>query len=245
MYSVFEIGAYTIPAREFFINCGTIIGLVVLFSTVLKTIYSDKVKVIIVYSLSLLFSILGSKVIGALLEWDLQSSFLDTLINSEAINFSGYVLFFIVSFPILYKLILKNYNKFFLNIKAGALYMTIQHIFNRIGCLMAGCCGGREYGGLLALHYSPNDVGYYPVQPFEIISMIVVLFLIVFLYDSKKINVFCLFLIWFGITFFVGDIFRDDLYDLKILGITISQMVSCILTVTGVIMNLKFCGVNE
>lgn len=55
---------------------------------------------------------------------------------------------------------------------------------------MAGCCGGREYSGFLALHYSPNDVGYYPVQPFEIISMILVLFFIIFLYDSKKLMFF-------------------------------------------------------
>lgn len=245
MYSVFEIGAYTIPAREFFINSGTIIGLIVLFSTIWKTIYIDKIKIIAVYSLSLLFSILGSKFAGAFLEWDIQSSFLDTLINSEAVNFSGYVLFFTVSFPILYKLILKNYNRFSQNIKAGALYMAVQHMFNRIGCLMAGCCGGKEYSGILALHYSHNDVGYYPVQPFEMISMMLVLFLIVFLYDSKKINVFCLFIIWFGITFFVGDIFRDNLYDLRILGLTISQMISCILVVTGGIMNFKFCGVKK
>ena len=224
MYSVFEIGAYTIPAREFFINCGTVVGLIVLFSTICKTVHIDKIKIIVVYSLSLLFSILGSKFAGALLEWDMQSSLLDTLRN---------------------KLILKNYNGFSQNIKASALYMAIQHMFNRIGCLMAGCCGGREYRGFLALHYSPNDTGYYPVQPFEIISMILVLFFVVFLYDSKKINVFCLFIIWFGITFFIGDIFRDNLYDLRILGLTISQMISCILVVTGGIMNFKFCGVNK
>ena len=245
MHSVFEIGAYTIPAREFFINCGTVVGLIVLFNTIWKTIHTDKIKNIIVYSLSLLFSILGSKFAGALLEWDTQGSILDTLINSEAVNFSGYVLFFTILFPILYKLILKNYNGFSQNIKASALYMAIQHMFNRIGCLMAGCCGGREYSGFLALHYSPNDVGYYPVQPFEIISMILVLFFIIFLYDSKKVNVFCLFIMWFGITFFVGDIFRDNLYDLRILGLTISQMISCILVVTGGIMNFKFCGVNK
>ena len=202
MHSVFEIGAYTIPAREFFINCGTVVGLIVLFNTIWKTIHTDKIKNIIVYSLNLLFSILGSKFAGALLEWDTQGSILDTLINSEAVNFSGYVLFFTILFPILYKLILKNYNGFSQNIKASALYMAIQHMFNRIGCLMAGCCGGREYSGFLALHYSPNDVGYYPVQPFEIISMILVLFFIIFLYDSKKLmflpfynvvwyNIFC------------------------------------------------------
>ena len=190
MHSVFEIGAYTIPAREFFINCGTVVGLIVLFNTIWKTIHTDKIKNIIVYSLNLLFSILGSKFAGALLEWDTQGSILDTLINSEAVNFSGYVLFFTILFPILYKLILKNYNGFSQNIKASALYMAIQHMFNRIGCLMAGCCGGREYSGFLALHYSPNDVGYYPVQPFEIISMILVLFFIIFLDDSKKLMFF-------------------------------------------------------
>lgn len=190
MHSVFEIGAYTIPAREFFINCGTVVGLIVLFNTIWKTIHTDKIKNIIVYSLNLLFSILGSKFAGALLEWDTQGSILDTLINSEAVNFSGYVLFFTILFPILYKLILKNYNGFSQNIKASALYMAIQHMFNRIGCLMAGCCRGREYSGFLALHYYPNDVGYYPVQPFEIISMILVLFFIIFLYDSKKLMFF-------------------------------------------------------
>ena len=190
LHSVFEIGAYTIPAREFFINCGTVVGLIVLFNTIWKTIHTDKIKNIIVYSLNLLFSILGSKFAGALLEWDTQGSILDTLINSEAVNFSGYVLFFTILFPILYKLILKNYNGFSQNIKASALYMAIQHMFNRIGCLMAGCCGGREYSGFLALHYSPNDVGYYPVQPFEIISMILVQFFIIFLYDSKKLMFF-------------------------------------------------------
>lgn len=108
MYSVFEIGAYTIPAREFFINCGTVVGLIVLFSTICKTVHIDKIKIIVVYSLSLLFSILGSKFAGALLEWDMQSSLLDTLRNSEAVNFSGYVLFFTILFSVLYKLIFKK-----------------------------------------------------------------------------------------------------------------------------------------
>ncbi len=36
-------------------------------------------------------------------------------------------------------------------LKASALYMAIQHMFNRIGCLMAGCCGGREYRGFFSI----------------------------------------------------------------------------------------------
>ena len=50
-------------------------------------------------------------------------------------------------------------------------------------------------------------------------------------------------MVWHNI--FIGDIFRDNLYDLRILGLTISQMISCILVVTGGIMNFKFCGVNK
>ena len=142
MYSVFEIGAYTIPARELFINCGTVVGLIVLFSTICKTVHIDKIKIIVVYSLSLLFSILGSKFAGALLEWDMQSSLLDTLRNSEAVNFSGYVLFFTILFSVLYKLILKNYNGFSQNIKASALLERIFYgafSFPKIGSVVALC----------------------------------------------------------------------------------------------------------
>ena len=245
MYSVFNIGEYSIPSRELFINIGTVVGLIVMFIVIHKTIKQKKKDVVILYSVCLLFSILGSGFIGGISQWNLQDNLAVKLMNGSAVNFSGNVLFFTVLFPFLYKIVFKGFTNFWENIKPAALYFSIQHMFSRIGCLMAGCCGGREYNGFLALHYSSQStIGYYPVQPFEIIAMMTVLILIIWLYNSKKINVFCLFIIWFGIMFIVGDIFRDNTYDLRIIGLTIPQVVSCILIATGTIMNLKYRGVK-
>lgn len=240
MYSVFLIGDKVLSAREVFINLGTILGIIVLLAVIFTNVKKDIKKIIFIYGFCLIISIFGSRVSGTMAVWDGSEDFFQVMKNSEAVNFSGFVFIFFISFIFLYMLIFKGFGGFFQNIKPAAFYLAIQYMFNRIGCLMAGCCGGRSYQGPFAFHYSKGDLGVYPVQPFEIISMLVLIVLIFIFYKSSKINVFFLFLMWFGVTVIIGEIFMDNMYDLRIFFFTVPELTAVFLIILGIGASVKY-----
>jgi len=89
--------------------------------------------------------------------------------------------------------------------------------FGRIGCLLAGCCYGKETSSLLSIKftnsfYAPNAVALIPT---EIYSSIFDFLLAIFLLwysrkERKKGRIFALYLIIYSIGRFIIEFFRGD-----------------------------------
>ena len=240
MLSTIEIWGITIPMRSLMINIGMVTGIAVLLYILFRNIEKEKIiRLIIVYIITLFTAAIGSRIVAILMYYDSGESLWNNIINSEGANFSGYVLGYIIIFAVLYIIIIGDMLKFWEDIKPSVFYLSIQLCFNRIGCLMAGCCSGIEYSGPFAIHYSSTSLGVFPTQPMESLSMILVLILSIKFYKSKRVNIFCLFMVIFGLITILSEALMDNYTDTRIWGITIPQLICIALVIGGIIINNK------
>lgn len=128
-------------------------------------------------------------------------------------------------------------------LEAVVPYIPLGHAVGRIGCLLAGCCYGMEYEGVLSVHY-PNSVtgvspekGFFPVQPLEALLNVVICFVLLALRKKEKGKTLvlpaylCLYAATrFGLEFLRGDENRGIYF-----GVSLSQWVSLGLLCVGVL----------
>ena len=122
-------------------------------------------------------------------------------------------------------------------------YIPVGHSIGRVGCILAGCCYGREYSGPFALHY-PNtaagalpETGYFPVQILEAILNIGICFVLVKI--RKRINrtyaLLAVYLVLYGSVRFFLEFLRGDSIRGIYFEISTSQWISIVLSMIGAI----------
>jgi len=129
----------------------------------------------------------------------------------------------------------------------GACCVPLAHAFGRLGCLMAGCCHGKEtnawYGIKMWVEIDPATHGYgwrtvVPVQLFEsIILFILAASLIVLFYKntgSKKFPLMPVYCIVYGLwRFFIEFARADDRGATIVSFLTPSQLIAVLLIAVG------------
>lgn len=121
--------------------------------------------------------------------------------------------------------------------------LSIAHSFGRIGCLMTGCCYGKETAGPLYIIYgnysaAPSGIRLIPVQAFEaaLIAILFLILLIIFLKNRDFTN-WPLYFISYSVIRFILEFFRGDVERGKFGFLSTSQIIS-ILILTGIIIYL-------
>ena len=133
-------------------------------------------------------------------------------------------------------------------------YIPIGHAIGRIGCLMAGCCNGIKYNGILAVHYanSVNGIsanqGYFPVQFIEaVLNILIAIFLII--YSKKKrptYNTLFLYLSSYSVMRFLLEFLRGDQIRGIYFGFSLSQWISLILFfISAIYFLIKFSKIKQ
>ena len=116
-------------------------------------------------------------------------------------------------------------------------FLPIGHAIGRIGCLLAGCCTGKEYDGIFAIHY-PSTVselsaeqGYFPVQLLEAgINIIISITLIIYSKKQKpKYSILFLYLLLYSVMRFCLEFLRGDEIRGIYFGLSTSQCISILL----------------
>lgn len=133
--------------------------------------------------------------------------------------------------------------------------LPLIHGFGRIGCLMAGCCYGREAAihrfGIVfpASSAAPAGIPLVPVQLYEAIAelLIFVLLVILFRKNWRGDAMLYLYLVCYGLVRFVLEFYRGDTYRGFIGPLSISQVIAlgCILIgipLLTAIIRKKQCG---
>jgi len=103
----------------------------------------------------------------------------------------------------------------------AAPVIAIGHAFGRLGCLLAGCCWGREAGScILAITFRsheahtgvPLDVPLYPTQAAEAIFNLLLATSLFLFFKRKRFSgqIFSLYLVAYGIWRFASEYFRGD-----------------------------------
>ena len=144
----------------FIINIGSILGILIFFILCKRESGSWK-KTAAVLFISIVVVETGSfagKLVRFLSYGD-GIEIRNFLIEDHGTHFIGRVIFTVIVFPWLYRLVYrgtkKEWEKY---LGLLCIFMAFQHIFNRAACLSYGCCMGKFYHGPFAFQYS---------QPFQ------------------------------------------------------------------------------
>ena len=113
-------------------------------------------------------------------------------------------------------------------------FIPLGHAIGRVGCVMAGCCHGKQYDGFLAIHYprsvlgvSPEQ-GYFPVQPLESLFNLIIFGTLLLIARKAKRGVTLLgaYLSMYAVARFILEFFRGDESRGIYFGVSLSQWIS-------------------
>jgi phosphatidylglycerol:prolipoprotein diacylglycerol transferase len=123
---------------------------------------------------------------------------------------------------------LKHFNTIFC---LAPICISIAHAFGRIGCLMAGCCYGREVDSGFRIY---NHGAYrIPAQLYEALFLFALFAVLSILYFKRYNFIMHVYLIAYAIWRFIIEIFRDDSRGATVLGLEPSQWQSIVFIVIG------------
>lgn len=230
-----------IRSYDLFINLGSVLGSILALFLYYRKSRSWK-KALSVFLLSLVIVELGffaGRLVRGLSYGDGESLY--TLLTSPQGNhFIGRVLFTVWVFPAAFCLIFKKEKEEWRDyLDLLCIFLTFQHIFNRIACLFNGCCTGKYYDGIFALRYhvkGKSGAGYsypvYPTQMFEMVCMIVLLAVLLFLYRRHRrlSGVFCG---GFALTIFASEFMMNKQGVMLFAGLTAIQYAAVLLFLTA------------
>lgn len=203
------------------------------------TKYSDNIPVKKDQMYDFLFYLIVVSIIGARLLYVLVN--IDSFIQhpSDVIKVWQGGLIFYGGFiaAVLYALIYCKYKK--INIKrladVFAPALALGHSFGRIGCLLSGCCYGKETHCLIAVNNR------YPTQIFEAAGNLIIFFILHKLYKKshKDGHVFLLYLIFYSVLRFSIEFFRGDDRGSFFLGLSPAQNISIVILFVAVVLLFK------
>ena len=114
--------------------------------------------------------------------------------------------------------------------------------FGRIGCLLAGCCYGRETDSVLCItfhssDFAPNGVTLIPTQIYSSLLDFMHCFILLYIGRKKQWDgqVAACYLIFYSIGRFVLEFFRGDLERGSVGVFSTSQFISIFVSVLGII----------
>lgn len=112
--------------------------------------------------------------------------------------------------------------------------------FGRIGCLLAGCCYGKETSSPLAItftnsDFAPNHVALIPTQIYSSILDLLHFFLLLYVAKHKKAEgeVAACYLLFYSVGRFVIELFRGDIERGNVGMFSTSQFISIFIAIIG------------
>ena len=124
--------------------------------------------------------------------------------------------------------------------------------FGRIGCLLAGCCYGKETDSILAItfhesEFAPNNVPLIPTEIYSSLLDFVHFGVLLFIAGRKKKDgqVAACYLLFYSIGRFILEFFRGDLARGSVGALSTSQFISLFTFVAGIVLLVVFSGRDE
>jgi phosphatidylglycerol:prolipoprotein diacylglycerol transferase len=239
-FTILGFDLYTI-----FLLLGCLMALIIL------RIYSDKLNFSAKYTnfllslgiVAIIFGYFSAVFFQGLYNIELRGTF--TLDSETGSTFYGGLIGGVLIFLLLYFVIGKylfrdsrEHIKRFIDLtNIFACATTLAHAFGRIGCLMAGCCYGRQYDGFGGI-YMP-DLGYkvIPTQLIECVFLFILFGVFSYLLLKKKFKLNqALYFISYGVFRFLIEFVRDDYRGTTFLRIfTPSQLTALLLIIIGIV----------
>ena len=198
------------------------------------TLFSGAAAIIGGYALSV--------VVQAIYNW-IESGKFELNRNTGATFYGGLVcgaaIFFIIYFGVGHFMCKKKENlrqlRLITDIAAGAI--AIAHAFGRIGCLMAGCCYGKETESWIGVYNVSLGHKTVPVQLFESVFLMCLFVLFTIRLVKKKTYNLPMYMVFYGIWRFFIEYARDDDRGATIVRfLSPSQLTAVFMVIGGIIL---------
>ena len=202
------------PAYGIIVLLSVLIGIIYIYKSLKKEKINDK-RIFLFFFMMFVFAFVFGKIYTLLTDPDV-TSFLKAGLSS----YGG--LIGVVISAIYFELILPTDKKI---IKYSIISLPLIYSLSKIGCTVAGCCGGIPYKGLFNVTYVDRmNIQQFPVQALEVI-----VFMIIFIVCNKfKANKYITYITMSAVAIFkfLLDFLR---YDHVTKMITVNQIFSIIL----------------
>ncbi|MCR5339567.1 MAG: prolipoprotein diacylglyceryl transferase [Lachnospiraceae bacterium] len=155
------------------------------------------------------------------------------VVDGAGVHFIGTVFASAVLLPLIFQWIYRREADSKLDVMA--FFFTIQHICNRIGCFLEGCCYGIPASGLLSVRFPENPpYRVFPSQLFEASLMLLLLILQCVLYKKGK-SIFKVTMLLFGASILLSECFMDKRGVVMYAGLTAIQVAAILLMIISLI----------
>ena len=117
----------------------------------------------------------------------------------------------------------------------AAPYIALAHAIGRIGCLLNGCCYGKEVWW--GLYFPVHEARLHPTQMYDTVELLIVFLILKMIQRSSRTRgeVFAFYLILAGIQRFINEFFRAD-HAATYGGLSNFQWVSVGVSFVGIVM---------
>ena len=124
----------------------------------------------------------------------------------------------------------------------SAPLLSLGYGLGRLACLAAGCCYGKESDSVFAIYI--NEAFRHPTQLYASVWSFIVFLILLLIeklygFNSKKIELFSVWLVFHGVGRFIMEHYRGDPRGEFILGFSVSSWVSVCLILVGFFFLLK------
>ena len=240
---LFEVGNITIYSYGFLVALGFLVAILLILQETNRT-NLEKNKIFDLLIIILLGGLFGARSLFVLLNWDYYSLniFKVFALHEGGLAIQGGIIGGVVTGAIFMKL--KKLPLFF-TADIIALYLPLSQAIGRVGCLLNGCCYGKEIHCGLGLNFPSETVVRFPSQICYTIAFLILFLFLRRIYDNKNFDgqIFSVYLICYGILRAFLDFFRgDELVSYS--GITLSQILGIGTCLSGLILYLCLKMVN-
>lgn len=257
---ILKIGSFTLSGYNFFYILGIVFAFIVIF--ILSRIEKlDSIETLNFLIFGTISGIAGAKLYGILIVFFVNPGFylkepsrLLKALSGGGIFYGGIAAIAIFVYFYTRKFFRGSEWKIFDIIVIGG---ALGHMFGRLGCFSAGCCYGvptkLPWGIKFPFHggkpHPFADIHVHPTQIYEAILNLANFLILLLIWRKKKFDgqVFSLYLINYGIIRFFVEFLRNDggrgyIFEgpSKFLSLSIPQLISILLIITGIIiLNLR------
>lgn len=210
---LFSLGPITLHGYGFMIALGIAACLLLGTYRARKHEMNDEVVLdIAIYGL--ISGFLGAKLLYVIVEFDRFMADPMSVIGSEGFVVYGGIIAGVVAAIVYCKVKKISFLQYFDLLMPS---VSVAQGFGRIGCLLAGCCYGRETTSALGIVFpegcmAPAGVKLLPTQIFSSVGDFAIAAILVWAYDKRKRNgdIGILYMILYGIGRFVIEMLRSD-----------------------------------
>lgn len=187
----------------------------------------------------------ASEFLRKLTYWRGADEFAANFADYQGKHFLGSVLFTVIVFPIAYRCVMRRDGGVFDRggldkaTEFNGVFIVIQHFFNRLACLLEGCCYGRAYYGFGAMRFPGIAHPVYPTQVFEMLAMAALFAVLMHNIYRKKRYSFGIFCIGYAAAIFISECFMEQIGTFMVAGMSFIQLAALILAAVGIYAQLK------